>query len=87
MNDGEQVSGYRGTQRAGLLVGPLLFFLLLAAPPPSELSQEDRYTAAVAVLMAVWWMTEAIPIPATAILPLGLFPMLGSALVPIFLVF
>lgn len=27
--------------------------------------------------MATWWMTEAIPIPATAILPLGLFPMLG----------
>jgi sodium-dependent dicarboxylate transporter 2/3/5 len=27
--------------------------------------------------MAIWWMTEAIPIPATAILPLGLFPLLG----------
>jgi sodium-dependent dicarboxylate transporter 2/3/5 len=34
-------------------------------------------TAAVAVLMAVWWVTEAIPIPATALLPVALFPLLG----------
>ncbi|MEW5993564.1 MAG: SLC13 family permease [Candidatus Zixiibacteriota bacterium] len=34
-------------------------------------------TAAVAVLMAVWWVTEAIPIPATALLPVVLFPLLG----------
>jgi len=34
-------------------------------------------TAAVASLMAIWWMTEAIPIPATALLPVALFPLLG----------
>ena len=34
-------------------------------------------TAAVAVLMATWWVTEAIPIPATALLPVALFPLLG----------
>jgi sodium-dependent dicarboxylate transporter 2/3/5 len=34
-------------------------------------------TAAVAILMAVWWMTEALPIPATAMIPLVLFPILG----------
>jgi len=33
--------------------------------------------AAVALLMAVWWITEAIPIPATALLPVVLFPLLG----------
>jgi sodium-dependent dicarboxylate transporter 2/3/5 len=33
--------------------------------------------AAVAVLMAAWWITEAIPIPATALLPVALFPLLG----------
>jgi sodium-dependent dicarboxylate transporter 2/3/5 len=33
--------------------------------------------AAVAALMAVWWITEAIPIPATALLPIALFPILG----------
>ncbi len=33
--------------------------------------------AAVAVLMAGWWITEAIPIPATALLPVALLPLLG----------
>ena len=33
--------------------------------------------AAVGVLMAIWWVTEPIPIPATALLPLALFPTLG----------
>ena len=33
--------------------------------------------AAVAVLMAIWWVTEAIPIPATGLLPIALFPTLG----------
>ena len=33
--------------------------------------------AAVALLMAIWWITEAVPIPATALLPVLLFPVLG----------
>ncbi|MFW5624730.1 MAG: SLC13 family permease, partial [Campylobacter hyointestinalis] len=33
--------------------------------------------AAVAVLMGIWWMTEAIALPATALLPMVLFPLLG----------
>ena len=44
--------------------------------------------AAVALLMAVWWITEAIPIPATALLPVALFPLLGimkgKAVAPIY---
>lgn len=35
--------------------------------------------AAVAELMAVWWMTEALPLPATSVLTLGLFPMPAAA--------
>ncbi len=45
----------------------------------SGLSPAARATAAVAVLMAIWWLTEAIPLPATALLPLVLFPLLGAA--------
>jgi len=63
--------------RAGLVVGAGLFALLLLLPAPSGMSAEAWRTSAVAALMAVWWMTEAIPIPATALLPLVLFPGLG----------
>ena len=68
---------YRLAQRLGLVLGAVTFAVLLALPAPSGLPDEGWRTAAVAILMAIWWMTDAIPIPATAILPLGLFPMLG----------
>lgn len=73
---------YRTTQRVGLVLGAAAFVLLLLLPPPSGLSVEGWRTAAVAVLMAVWWMTEAIPIPATALLPLALFPSLDVLSAP-----
>jgi sodium-dependent dicarboxylate transporter 2/3/5 len=46
-------------------------------PAPAGLSPAAWRTAAVGLLMATWWVTEAIPIPATALLPLALFPLLG----------
>jgi len=61
----------------GLLLGPLLFVLLLLSPLPEGMTPQGLRVAAVAVLMAVWWVTEAIPIPATALLPIALFPLLG----------
>lgn len=62
---------------AGMVAGLLVFALLLVLPPPQGLEPVAWRTAAVAALMAVWWMTEAIPIPATSLLPLVLFPALG----------
>jgi sodium-dependent dicarboxylate transporter 2/3/5 len=50
---------------------------MVLSPAPQGLPLAGWRTAAVAVLMAVWWVTEAIPIPATALLPLVLFPVLG----------
>lgn len=61
----------------GLVLGPLLFLLVLALPQPDGMSPEGLRVAAVAVLMAAWWLTEAIPVPATALLPVLLFPLLG----------
>ncbi len=61
----------------GLLAGAALFLLLLALPAPSGLDPAAWRAAAVALLMAVWWMTEALPIPVTALLPPLLFPLLG----------
>lgn len=60
-------------------MGPVLFALMLLAPPPQDMPLAAWRTAATGALMAVWWMTEAIPIPATALLPLVLFPLLGIA--------
>lgn len=55
----------------GGVLGAVLIFWLMS----TELDVWPRLTAATAVLMAVWWMTEAIPIPATALLPLIIFPL------------
>ena len=66
-------------QRLGLVLGPLLFAALLVLPRPDGVSEAAWRTAAVAALMATWWVTEAIPIPATALLPLVLLPLLGIA--------
>ena len=57
----------------GLVLGILVYLVM-----PGDVPQEVRLTAATAVLMAVWWMTEALPIPATALVPLIVFPTLGS---------
>ncbi len=58
---------------AGLAGGLLVFFLL-----PDDLAVSARVTAATAVLMGLWWMTEAIPIPATALVPLVVFPLFNE---------
>lgn len=63
--------------RIGLVTGLVLFFLFLLMPTPEGMSIEAQRLAAVASLMAVWWITEAIPIPATSIIPMFLFPALG----------
>ena len=53
--------------------------LLLALVLPASLSFEGRAVAGCALWMAIWWMTEAAPIPVTSLLPLVLFPLFGMA--------
>jgi len=52
---------------------------MLIAGPPDALTDAAWRTAAMGVLMAIWWATEAIPIAVTALLPLVFFPILGIA--------
>jgi solute carrier family 13 (sodium-dependent dicarboxylate transporter), member 2/3/5 len=54
-----------------------LFVLLILIEPPAGMEGEAWATAALGVFMAVWWITEAIPIAATALLPIVLIPLLG----------
>lgn len=51
--------------------------LILLLPRAPELSAPAHKTLAVGILMAFWWITEALPIPATSLLPLVLFPLFG----------
>ena len=64
-------------QKKGFLVGLVLFTLMLFLPAPSGLNAVGWSVAAIVVLMAVWWATEAIPVAVTALLPLALFPLVG----------
>ncbi len=63
-------------KKIGLALGPVLFLLVLASSPIPDAPAANRM-AAVALLMATWWMTDAIPLFATALLPLVLYPLLG----------
>jgi len=66
-------------KRIGLLVGLLAFLLTLALPAPPGMPHEAWPVAGLVVLMAAWWMSEAIPISATAIVPFIALPLLGVA--------
>ncbi len=65
------------TKKIGFPLGVALFLLILSAPLPDGLSPEAKRAGAVVALMAVWWITETIPIAATALAPLALFPLLS----------
>lgn len=64
-------------QKSGFVLGPALLLITLVFAPPDGLSEPGWRTAGAAMLMAVWWITEAVPIPVTALVPLALFPLLG----------
>lgn len=69
--------GYTTRQLVGLWLGPLLFLLMLLVPTPPGMTVPAQRMASVALLMATWWMCESLPIPATSLLPIALFPLLG----------
>ena len=79
MTHDEQHEGRARYQWVGLFLGPLLALLMLLAGAPEGLGIAAWRTAAIGVMMAVWWATEAVPIAATALLPLVVFPLLDIA--------
>lgn len=63
--------------RWGLILGPVLALLSLLIPAGPELAMEARLVLALLVLMATWWITEAIPLAVTALLPIIALPLIG----------
>ena len=76
-NAGTTATSLTLTQKVGLVAGPVFAIILLVFFDLAPDNPAVTHTAAVAILMAVWWITEAIPIPATALLPVALFPLMG----------
>ncbi len=64
-------------KRIGLIFGPLSFLLIQLFIEPEGLSSEGNSVMAVTSWIAIWWISEAIPIEATSLLPIILFPLLG----------
>ena len=62
----------------GLFLGPLVFFLVKFFYNPEELSNEGLSILASTLWVAIWWITEAVPIYVTALIPIILFPLSGG---------
>ncbi|MGE4532226.1 SLC13 family permease [Halomonas sp.] len=74
---GDESSSPTLASRVGLWLGPALLAATLLLPPPGGMTSAAWACVGMALLMATWWSTEAIPIPATSLLPMVLVPALG----------
>lgn len=66
------------TKNLGIIAGPLAFMLTLLFFHPSGMSKAANAVLASTFWIAIWWITEAIPIAATSLLPIVLFPLTGA---------
>ena len=60
-----------------LILGPAIFFLLLAIGPPKGIPQSAYLVLISTIWIALWWVTEAVPIPIASLLPMILYPLMG----------
>ncbi len=66
------------SKRIGLFLGPIAFLLIHLFFHPEGLNKEANAILAATAWIAIWWITEAIPIAVTALLPIILFPLTGG---------
>lgn len=70
-----QVAPYR--RLGAIILGAGLLALTIILPPPEGMPAAAWRVAGVTAMMAVWWLTEALPIPVTALVPVTAFPLFG----------
>lgn len=68
----------RNPKQIGLVLGPLMFVLILSFVQLEGLSPAGHAVLASTFWIAIWWITEAIPIAVTSLLPIVLFPLTGA---------
>jgi sodium-dependent dicarboxylate transporter 2/3/5 len=61
-----------------VILGPLVFGILELLGPPESMSLEAYHVLTSTAWISIWWITEAIPIAITALLPIILFPLTGA---------
>ncbi|SFO96056.1 SLC13 family permease [Salibacterium halotolerans] len=76
--DNNKRGAYTRAQLTGLILGPLLFVLTMLFFQPPDLSPDAQIVLASTLWIATWWITEAVPIPATSLLPIILLPLFGA---------
>ena len=65
-------------KKIGLVLGPVLFALVMLFFNPENLNPEAKSILASTIWIAIWWITECVPISVTALLPIVLFPLTGG---------
>ena len=70
-------SDYSTLKLGGLVGGVVVGVVMLNLPTPEGMTEAGQRAAAVTAWMAIWWLTEAVPLAATALLPIAMFPLLG----------
>ncbi len=71
------MTGTTNTRQIALLAGPALALISAYLMWRIGFSGDAAITLGVTVICVIWWVFEPIPIPATSLIPLSLFPLLG----------
>ncbi len=75
----QPTAGVHRFRFAALLAGPLAALLLYLLPAPGGMNTEAWHLVSLTAWMVIWWLGEAVPIPATALLPIPLMPLFDIA--------
>lgn len=65
------------SKKIGLFLSPIVFVAMLALPPQFGLKPDAWHVLALGMLMLGWWVTEALPLPVTSLVPLVVLPLMG----------